>query len=83
MTVIVVLALGGFATYAAYKDEKKGAAILVGVAVVGLLYLLLGPVPTAEQQMPQPSPVSTTAPGTASSSPGVLSAPSASSTEGQ
>lgn len=57
LTVIVVLALGGLASYAAYKDEKKGAAILVGVAVVGLLYLILGPVPSGDvQQIPSMPP---------------------------
>ncbi|MEU7553101.1 hypothetical protein AB0B01_12260 [Streptomyces sp. NPDC044571] len=48
LAVIVVLALGGFATWVAYHDEKKGAAILVGVAVIGLLYVVLGPELTAD-----------------------------------
>lgn len=76
LTAIVVLLVGGIATYAAFKDEKKGAAILVGVAVIGLLYLLLGPVPATPVQAPDPSP--TTAPTSApasslpSSTPGVM-----------
>lgn len=48
LAVIVVLALGGFATWVAYQDEKKGAAILVGVAVIGLLYVVLGRELTAD-----------------------------------
>jgi hypothetical protein len=41
MNVITLAAAGGLAVCLAYRDEKLGAAILVGTAVVTLLYLLL------------------------------------------
>ncbi|MFD7681026.1 hypothetical protein [Streptomyces sp. NPDC060187] len=68
ITVIVVLLVGGLASYAVYKNEKAGAALLVGVAVIGVLYLLLGPVPGTTEQGPKPVPAPT-APGTVSPSP--------------
>ncbi|GAA1500362.1 hypothetical protein [Streptomyces bangladeshensis] len=68
LTAIVVLLVGGIATYAAYKDEKEGAALLVGVAVIGLLYLLLGPVPgsTVLDQQTSPGPTVRASPAPAS-----------------
>ena len=39
---IVALFLGGVATYVAYKDLRLGTAIGIGVAVVTLVWLLLG-----------------------------------------
>lgn len=41
LTAIVLLALGGVAVYAAYKNPQLGAAIMVGIGVVTVLYLLL------------------------------------------
>lgn len=38
---IVLLLVGGIAVYIAYRDPRMGAAILVGVGVIGLLYALL------------------------------------------
>jgi hypothetical protein len=41
LAAIVLLIAGGVAVYIAYRDPRMGAAILVGVGVVGLLYMLL------------------------------------------
>ncbi|WP_329587325.1 hypothetical protein OG500_38090 [Kitasatospora sp. NBC_01250] len=41
LSAIVLLALGGAATYIAYHNPQLGAAILVGTGVIGLLYALL------------------------------------------
>jgi len=41
LAAIVLLLVGGIAVYIAYRDPRMGAAILVGVGVVGLLYMLL------------------------------------------
>ncbi|MFD9496861.1 hypothetical protein ACFWA1_35905 [Streptomyces sp. NPDC060005] len=62
------------ASYAVYKNEKAGAALLVGVGIIGVLYLLLGPVPGTAEQGPQPAP---TAPSTVSPSPEVSRAATA------
>ncbi|WP_060180975.1 hypothetical protein [Streptomyces sp. IMTB 1903] len=41
LTLLVVLAFGGAAVYAAYRDQKLGAALAVGIAVVTALLLLM------------------------------------------
>lgn len=41
LTAIVLLTLGGVSVYIAYRNPELGAAILVGVGVVGLLYVLI------------------------------------------
>jgi hypothetical protein len=41
LTAIVLLTVGGIATYVAYANPVLGAAILVGVGVIGLLHLLI------------------------------------------
>ncbi|MEU8435476.1 hypothetical protein AB0F18_21690 [Streptomyces sp. NPDC029216] len=69
LTVIVVLALGGFATWAAYQDEKKGAAILVGVAVIGLLYVLLGSEVSTDVQAPATKQAPAATPSLSATSP--------------
>lgn len=43
LTLIVGLALGGAAVYAAYRDQKLGAAIVVGLTVVTVFLLLPSP----------------------------------------
>lgn len=42
LTAIVALALAGAAVILAYRDEKLGAALMTGAAVLAALYLLLG-----------------------------------------
>ncbi|MGC4987004.1 hypothetical protein ACLQ18_41485 [Streptomyces sp. DT193] len=56
------------ASYAAYKDTKKGAALLVGIAVIGVLYLLLGPMPGTTEQGPKSVPAPTAPSGVSPSS---------------
>ncbi|MFC7912110.1 hypothetical protein [Streptomyces nigra] len=41
LSAIVVAAIGLAAVYIAYRNEKLGGAVLVGAAVVTLLYTLL------------------------------------------
>lgn len=41
LAAIVLLFAGGVSVYVAYRDPRMGAAILVGVGVIGLLYMLL------------------------------------------
>ena len=42
LRVLVLLLAGAFTGYVAYRHPAAGAALLVGVGVVTLLYLLLG-----------------------------------------
>jgi hypothetical protein len=58
LEAIVLLFIAGWAVYNAYKNEKLGAALLVGVAVLGVLYLLLDHDESAEVA---PKPTSSTA----------------------
>ncbi|WP_327742781.1 hypothetical protein OHO28_51670 [Streptomyces europaeiscabiei] len=51
LTLIVGLALGGAAVYAAYRDQQLGAAIVVGLTVVTVFLLLMDKDPSAA--MPQ------------------------------
>lgn len=60
LTLIVGLALGGAAVYAAYRDQKLGAAIVVGLTVVTVFLLLMDKDPSAA--MPQPVAPSTPTP---------------------
>jgi multisubunit Na+/H+ antiporter MnhB subunit len=53
LVAIVLLSLAGVAIYIAYRNPRLGAAILVGIGVIGLLVLLLGsqqPSSTTAQQ---------------------------------
>ncbi|SDM77104.1 hypothetical protein SAMN04487981_102525 [Streptomyces sp. cf386] len=63
LTLIVGLALGGAAVYAAYRDQKLGAAIVVGLTVVTVFLLLMDKDPSAA--MPQPMAPSTLLPTSA------------------
>lgn len=56
ITTTVVLALGCGAVYGAYRNERLGAAILVGIGVITLFFVLIGPSSTASQQE-NPKPV--------------------------
>lgn len=70
LTVIVGLALGGAAVYAAYRDQKLGAAIVVGLTVVTVFFLLMDRDPSAMPQTVAPSsPMSTLIPTPESPSP--------------
>ncbi|MEU8434504.1 hypothetical protein AB0F18_16595 [Streptomyces sp. NPDC029216] len=41
LTLLVALAFGGAAVYAAYRDQKLGAALVVGLAVVTAFFLFM------------------------------------------
>jgi hypothetical protein len=57
LPLIVALALGGAGVYIAYRNPKLGAAILVGLAVIGTLYLVWEKDPSVFQtDMPPVSP---------------------------
>ncbi|MGW3028048.1 hypothetical protein [Streptomyces sp. NPDC001221] len=43
LRILVLFLAGAGAAYVAYRHPAAGAALLVGVAVVTLLYMLLGP----------------------------------------
>ncbi|WP_406126880.1 hypothetical protein [Streptomyces sp. NBC_00989] len=61
LTTIVILALVTTSVVLAYRDEKLGAALVTGCAVLAALYALLG-APTAGAAAPQsPAPTSVTA----------------------
>ncbi|WP_146232351.1 hypothetical protein WJ438_40830 (plasmid) [Streptomyces sp. GD-15H] len=47
LTLLVGLAFGGAAVYAAYRDQKLGAAIVVGLTVVTVFFLLIEKDPSA------------------------------------
>lgn len=42
LRILVLMLAGGFTGYVAYRHPAAGAAVLVSVGVVTLLYLLLG-----------------------------------------
>jgi hypothetical protein len=65
LPLIVALALGGVGTYIAYRDPKMGGALLVGLGVVTVLYIVwekdpsvfqpgVGPVPSTYSPAPEP-----------------------------
>jgi hypothetical protein len=56
---IVALALAGAGVYVAYRNPALGTAILVGVGIMGLLYVVLATDPTV---FPAETPPSSTAP---------------------
>ncbi|MFF0042038.1 hypothetical protein ACFYRG_38430 [Streptomyces mirabilis] len=71
LMLIVGLSLGGAAVYAAYRNQKLGAAIVVGLTVVTVFFLLMDRDPSAAMPqtvapsaptaslMPTPAPPST------------------------
>lgn len=52
---IVALALAGVGVYITYKNPKLGGAILVGIAIITLLWLIGDPSETQSQPGPGPS----------------------------
>ncbi|MEU6680951.1 hypothetical protein [Streptomyces sp. NPDC046925] len=61
LTLIVGLALGGAAVYMAYRDQKLGTAIVVGLSVVTVFVLLMDKDPSAARPQPEsPSPPAST-----------------------
>lgn len=46
LPLIVALVLGGLGVYVAYKNPKLGAALLVGLAIITVLYLIWEKDPT-------------------------------------
>lgn len=56
---VVALAIAGVGVYAAYRNPALGAAILVGVGILGVLYVVLATDPTV---FPAETPPSSTAP---------------------
>ncbi|MFI1408728.1 hypothetical protein ACH4Y0_02125 [Streptomyces sp. NPDC020707] len=60
LTAIVTLALVITSVVLAYRDEKLGAALMTGCAVLAALYALLG-APAAAAAPPSPTPTSVTA----------------------
>ncbi|MFF4402799.1 hypothetical protein [Streptomyces sp. NPDC001480] len=47
LTLLVGIAFGGAAVYVAYRDQKLGAAIVVGLTVVTVFLLLIEKDPSA------------------------------------
>ncbi|WP_329332683.1 hypothetical protein OG252_51950 [Streptomyces sp. NBC_01352] len=58
LPLIVALALGGVGVYIAYRNPRLGAAILVGLGIVTVLYLIWDKDPSVFQTT-VPSTVST------------------------
>ncbi|MFE0726302.1 hypothetical protein ACFW23_35855 [Streptomyces rochei] len=52
---IVVLALAGVGVYVAYRNPALGVAIMVGVGILGVLYVVLVTDPTMFPAQPPPS----------------------------
>jgi hypothetical protein len=87
LALIVALALGGLGVYVAYQNPKLGAALLVGLGIVTVLYLVMekdpsvfemdNPVPSTVQ-VPSGSPSGPASPVPASSTPSVMSGTSSS-----
>ncbi|WSB58621.1 hypothetical protein OIE90_33540 (plasmid) [Streptomyces cellulosae] len=87
LALIVALVLGGVGVHIAYRDPKLGAAILVGLAIVGTLYIVWEKDPSVfETGVPpaSPSPPVQVSPGSEDQAPSAGSfpptLPSASST---
>ncbi|MFJ9662874.1 hypothetical protein ACIRPR_33605 [Streptomyces griseoflavus] len=59
LPLIVVLALSGVGVYAAYRNPKLGAALLVGIGILTGLYIVLEKDPG---MFPTDGPPSSTAP---------------------
>ncbi|MFC7830949.1 hypothetical protein [Streptomyces sp. NPDC057375] len=57
---IVALTLAGLGVYIAYRNQALGAAILVWVGILGVLYVILATDPAV---FPAETPPSSTAPG--------------------
>ncbi|MDX3516117.1 hypothetical protein PV755_45730 [Streptomyces caniscabiei] len=60
LLLIVALMLGGIGVYIAYRNPKLGAAILVGLGIVTVLYIIWEKDPTVFQTDVPPSPVVST-----------------------
>lgn len=69
LAALVTLALAGTAAFLAYRNEKLGAAILVGVAVLTALYLLLGAAPDTDGGSEVPVPLVSRTSSTSSAPP--------------
>lgn len=59
--VVVALALAGVGVYCAYKDPKLGAALLVGIAILTVLWLVVerdtpSSFPSATEPVPPRAP---------------------------
>ncbi|MET7980821.1 hypothetical protein ABZW44_49370 [Streptomyces mirabilis] len=55
LLLIVALGFGAVGVYIAYKNPKLGAAILVGLGIITVLYLIWGKDPTLPFQVPTPT----------------------------
>ncbi|WP_146232377.1 hypothetical protein [Streptomyces sp. NWU49] len=55
MPLIVALALAGVGVYAAYRDPKLGTALLVGFAIITVLYVIWEKDPTVFETDSPPS----------------------------
>ncbi|MEU6688478.1 hypothetical protein [Streptomyces sp. NPDC046832] len=66
LPLIVALVLGGLGVYVAYKNPKLGAALLVGLGVITVLYLIWEKDPTVFQTG---NPSSSTVPAVTSTPP--------------
>jgi uncharacterized membrane protein YfcA len=73
LALIVALALGSVGAFIAYRDPKLGAAILVGLAIITVLYLIWEKDPTVFETDTPPS--STVPTQVVPSGPGVASPP--------
>ncbi|MEU0311514.1 hypothetical protein, partial [Streptomyces cyaneofuscatus] len=61
MLLIIFLTLGAAAVYKAYQDEKFGPALMVGLTVVTVCFLVMDKDPSAMLQTVAPSSLSPTA----------------------
>jgi hypothetical protein len=77
---IVALSLAGVGVYIAYNNPKLGAAILVGVAIITLLWLIGNP--SEVQSQPGPGASSPTSPAEPAQSPTSAPATPTSTTPG-
>lgn len=69
LAALVTLALAATAAFLAYRNEKLGAALVVGAAVLTALYLLLGAAPDADGGSKLPAPLVSGAPSVSSAPP--------------
>ncbi|MFF1401068.1 hypothetical protein ACFVZD_46105 [Streptomyces sp. NPDC058287] len=74
LMLIVALALGGAGVYASYKDQKLGAALVVGLTVVTVFFVLMDKDPSAAADGTVPP----AAPAVTPTAPPVQPSPSAS-----
>ncbi|GAB2966106.1 hypothetical protein GCM10027075_77360 [Streptomyces heilongjiangensis] len=82
LPLIVALVLGGLGVYVAYRNPKLGGALLVGLGIITVLYIIWEKDPTVFQTGNPPSSTAPAEPSTPASTPAPAPPASGSPTPG-